>query len=356
MRVLVVEDNEDDVELIRIVLTDSFFCEVITAETEHEVITALSQKPDIVLCDYNLPRLTPLKVLNILSQQKIEAPLVIVTRAIGEDAVVDILRKGARDYVAKDKLATLPTVIQRLLDEKNASAREAETHQKLLLAHKELAATHLRLRAMSARMIAIQEAERKKLARELHDSVGQALTGIHMYLEGAERVRDAETAQIYRDACKDQLREAIELVKNLSFDIRPAQLDIIGLGAAIRSTAQRHLEPFGCRFQVTVFGNETWADKTHSSVLLRIIQEALVNIVRHANATNVTIKVRISTTGRVSTIVRDNGKGFDAPKLSGPTTTKNLGLTSMQERCEIVGGKLKIVSSIGKGTIIFARL
>lgn len=353
---LVVEDNEDDVELIRITLTDSFFCEVLTAETESEVTAALMQKPDIVLCDYNLPRLTPLKVLNLLQEQKCEAPLVVVTRAIGEDAVVNILRSGARDYVAKDKLATLPTVIQRLLDERTAAARESEIHQKLLSAHKELAATHLRLRAMSARMVAIQEAERKKLARELHDSVGQALTGIHMYLEGAERVRDTETAQIYRDACKDQLREAIELVKNLSFDIRPAQLDIIGLGAAIRSTAQRHLEPFGCSFQVKVIGDEAWADKIHCSVLLRIIQEALVNIVRHASATNVAIKVRISELGRISTVVRDNGKGFDVRELSGPTTTRNLGLASMQERCELVGGKLKIVSSIGKGTIVFARL
>ncbi|HTH81073.1 MAG TPA: histidine kinase [Ramlibacter sp.] len=353
IRLLCVEDNPDDVELMGIALERADPNRVYSLHRVDDAtafVDALQVEFDAILCDFNMPRFSPYAALQIIVARKLTTPLVVVTRAIGEEAAVHVLRCGAKDYVTKDKLGTLPQIIERVMAD-----RQRVLEQERL--GRELEAAYRRLKKLSARLVVAQERERNLISRELHDHLGQTLTGMVIHLHAANRATDAETARKHTETAMVMAQGAVEQLKTLSFELRPAQLDLLGLVAAAHSAVQRVAQPAGIAYSVTSRGVEPKELRETASVALRLIQEAMTNIVRHAKASLVTVRLRFLPQGRIGVLVIDDGVGFDKHSLlDGQTSEKNVGLYGMIERTELAGGRLRIRTAPGKGVAIRAVL
>ncbi|HSI52896.1 MAG: histidine kinase [Ramlibacter sp.] len=353
INLLCVEDNPDDVELMAIALerADPQRRYVLTrVDDAAGFAAALSADPDVILCDFNMPRFSPYAALQILVARRCGIPLVVVTRAIGEEAAVHVLRCGAKDYLTKDKLGTLPQIIERVMTE-----RQRVLEQERL--GRELDAAYRRLKRLSSKLVVAQERERTLISRELHDQLGQTLTGMVIHLHAARGAASPEAAQKHTDTVIEMAQGAVNQVKTLSFSLRPAQLDLLGLVAATQSAVQRIAEPAGLAFEVCARGKEPATLGETASVAFRLVQEALNNVVRHAHASHITVRLRFLPQGRIGVLVLDDGVGFDKDELlNGPSSEHNVGLHGMIERTELAGGRLCIRTRPGHGVAVRAVL
>lgn len=353
IRLLCVEDNPDDVELMGIALerADPTRCyELHRVDNAASFVEALDGNYDVILCDFNLPRFSPYAALQILVTRRSNLPLIVLTRAIGEEAAVHVLRCGAKDYLTKDKLGTLPQIIGRVLEER----RRAQEKERL---DAELQAAYARLKELSARFVLAQERERSLISRELHDQLGQTLTAVVIHLHAAERAADRDAARKYEATAAELANGALQQLKTLSFSLRPAQLDLLGLVPAVQSAMQRIAEPAGLHCEVTTRGQEPSKLEENAAVAVRLVQEALTNTVRHAKAERVRVRLRFLPGGRLSVLVLDDGTGFDkAAVLDGRQSERNIGLYGMIERTELAGGRLHIRTREGRGVAIRAVL
>jgi signal transduction histidine kinase len=353
IRLLCVEDNPDDVELMAIALERADprrRYELDRVDDAASFAEALKKDYDAILCDFNMPRFSPYAALQILLARRCGTPLVVVTRAIGEEAAVHVLRCGAKDYLTKDKLGTLPQIIERVMGERQRAVEKERLDR-------ELEAAYQRLKDLSARLVVAQERERSLISRELHDHLGQTLTGVVIHLHAAQRAPDEETAHKYRNTAMEMANAAVQELKTLSFSLRPAQLDLLGLVAAVQSAVQRVAEPAGLAFTVTSRGEEPAKPGETAAVAMRLVQEALTNIVRHAQATCISVRLRFLPQGRIGVLVVDDGVGFDKHDLlDGRQSERNVGLYGMIERTELAGGRLHIRTRPGGGVAVRAVL
>jgi signal transduction histidine kinase len=200
------------------------------------------------------------------------------------------------------------------------------------------------------KLISAQEDERRRIARELHDEAGQALTALILNLEMAEQAEErADPAQLrrLRGIAEDTLAE----LRRLIYDLRPTILDDLGLAAAVRWYVKESVEPQGLAVTMTIDGTDARLPHHLETAVFRIVQEALTNILKHAQAqrADVTIHLRPSD---VRVRISDDGRGFD---LSAVTTRRDggLGVMGMRERAELLGGRLE-VSSGPQGTTVEA--
>ena len=207
------------------------------------------------------------------------------------------------------------------------------------------------LRNLSAHMENVREEERLHIAREMHDELGQLLTGFKMEVYLLKRKLSgnedpAITEKIH--SLENAAGEAIQFVRRLSSELRLGPLEDLGLIAAL----EWYCSEFTKRFNIPVAFNSSVTDLQTSSViktgLFRIYQESLTNVARHANATRVEVNFAIIN-DKLSLTIRDNGKGFNA---SSSEKRKTLGLLGMNERAIMIGGSLKITSVKGKGTVV----
>lgn len=353
IRLLCVEDNPDDVELMGIALEradPSRRYELHRVDNAASFVAALEGDWDVILCDFNLPRFSPYAALQILVTRRCSIPLIVLTRAIGEEAAVHVLRCGAKDYLTKDKLGTLPQIIGRVLEER----RRAEEKERV---DAELQAAYARLKELSARFVLAQERERSHISRELHDQLGQTLTAVVIHLHAAERAPDPDVARKHGTTAAELANGALQQLKTLSFSLRPAQLDLLGLVPAVQSAMQRIAEPAGLLWEVTTRGTEPQKLEENAAVAVRLVQEALTNTVRHAGASLVRVRLRFLPEGRISLLVLDDGNGFDkGAVLNGQQSERNIGLYGMIERTELAGGRLHIRTREGQGVVIRAVL
>ena len=353
IRLLCVEDNPDDVELMGIALERADPVrryELHRVDNAASFVAALQGDWDVILCDFNLPRFSPYAALQILVTRRCSIPLIVLTRAIGEEAAVHVLRCGAKDYLTKDKLGTLPQIIGRVLEER----RRAQEKERV---DAELQAAYARLKELSARFVLAQERERSHISRELHDQLGQTLTAVVIHLHAAERSTDPQVAQKHGATAAELANGALQQLKTLSFSLRPAQLDLLGLVPAVQSAMQRIGEPAGLQCELQTRGKEPRTLGENAAVAVRLVQEALTNTVRHARAARVRVRLRFLPDGRIGVLMLDDGIGFDkAAVLDGRQSERNIGLYGMIERTELAGGRLHIRTRQGRGVAIRAVL
>ncbi len=353
VKLLCVEDNPDDVELLGIALERADPQRRYSLRRVDDATSfaqALQEDFDAILCDFNMPRFSPYAALQILVARRCSTPLVVVTRAIGEEAAVHVLRCGAKDYVTKDKLGTLPQIIAGVRAERRRAAEQERMAR-------ELESAYRRLKKLSARLVAAQERERTLISRELHDQLGQTLTGMVIHLHAAQRAADAEAARQHTATAMDMAQGAVQQIKTLSFSLRPAQLDLLGLVPAVQSAVQRIAQPAGLEHEVTSRGEEPEQLGETASVVVRLVQEALTNTVRHGRASRICVRLRFLPQGRIGLLVVDDGAGFDkAAVLGGQPSERNVGLYGMIERTELAGGRLLIRTRPGAGVAIRAVL
>jgi PAS domain S-box-containing protein len=219
-------------------------------------------------------------------------------------------------------------------------------------AEKLLRASMARSRDLSARLLNAEEEERKRIAHDLHDQVGQELTALKIRLETAARTTDSPAwrAQVLEAAAA--AGETLQRVRQMSVDLRPPQLDALGLAVALRALVERYsaLGKTALHFNSREFPGRLAADL--EIVCFRVVQEALTNVLRHSGADNAWVDLSAGD-GVVRVSVRDDGVGFDADRLLQPAAS-GLGLLGMQERCSFAGGTLDIRSQPGQGCTVTA--
>lgn len=202
------------------------------------------------------------------------------------------------------------------------------------------------------RLITAQEDERKRIARELHDNLGQLLVGLALRLETLERltVSDSQEARELLSQTQTLVSYGTNRMYDLILDLRPSSLDDLGLVAALRSHAQRTVNGTGISVEFDIGGLNGRLPPEVETILYRTIQEALNNVIRHANATHVRVGLRRRDHSLIGEI-RDDGRGFD-PLTAHPNADnhRGLGLLGMQERVAQCGGRLEINSQPGHGT------
>lgn len=213
-------------------------------------------------------------------------------------------------------------------------------------------------RELFRRVVGAQEAERQRIARDLHDETGQSLTAIGLGLRGLENTltknpaRAAETLHHLETMTADSLSELQRLIS----DLRPSHLDDLGLPAAIRWYSGKVSERSGLRIRVDIFGEEKRVSEPVKIAAFRIMQEALNNIIKHAGATSVFVQLSYEP-DRIHISIRDDGSGFD-PDLAEKrqASRPSLGLAGMRERASLLGGTVSLQSGPGQGTLIEARV
>jgi signal transduction histidine kinase len=219
----------------------------------------------------------------------------------------------------------------------------------------QIRAGRARAQVLSQQLMAAQEAERRRLARELHDEVGQALTAIKMNLQSARVLTDKDAILARLDDSIAIVDQALQQVRNLSLDLRPSLLDDLGLVAALRWYLDRQAQRAGYKAELITQPPGLRASPNLETVCFRVVQEALTNIARHAQAKYVTVKLRQTDT-ELELQIDDDGTGFDvgaARQLAAQGAS--LGLLGMQERVLLSGGRIAIDSNPGSGTQILAH-
>ncbi|HKI33675.1 MAG TPA: MHYT domain-containing protein [Gemmataceae bacterium] len=210
-----------------------------------------------------------------------------------------------------------------------------------------------RLQALSRRLLQVQEEERRHLARELHDEVCQLLAAIVFHLHAATRVTGA-AALARVEECARLVRQAGEQVRGLALELRPAMLDVLGLEAALHWLAERHQQRTGCEVRVEGHLPGKPLPPDLAITCFRVAQEALTNVVRHAQARHVWIEMG-GAEGALELAVRDDGVGFDMGAAQRRAAEQDsLGLLGMAERVQLLGGRLRVESQPGRGAHIRA--
>jgi signal transduction histidine kinase len=206
------------------------------------------------------------------------------------------------------------------------------------------------LQALSHKLLETQEAERRALARELHDELGQLLTAIRLNLDATDRSSGRPLEESI-----GLVDEAIDKVRNLAFDLRPSILDDLGLVAALRWLIHRQPRAAGLEIALNAPDLGVALPPAVATCCFRVAQEALTNATRHARAQRAEIELKTSASA-TEIIVRDDGVGFDvAAARERAARGASLGLLSMEERVGLLGAKLVIESAAGRGTTVRAR-
>jgi len=208
------------------------------------------------------------------------------------------------------------------------------------------------------RLITAQEDERKRVARELHDDLGQALSALSLQVQSMERIINSNPDEAIEqmNQISDLIAETTERMYELILALRPSVLDEFGLVAALRNHAERFLEESGIAFELDASGYSGRLTPEIETALYRVFQEALSNVRRHAQAEHVKITLELHDDVFVGKI-QDDGKGFDTQTVGKDgDDTRGLGMLSIKERIAQYCGQVEISSQIGEGTTISIQL
>jgi two-component system, NarL family, sensor histidine kinase UhpB len=478
--ILHVEDSPDDAELVRLALrpgAQTFRIERVDSEPEY--CASLAARPDVILCDYDMPGFSAERALAILGEQSLDIPFIVVSNHIGQSAAVVAMQHGADDYLSKRDLGRLPKAIASAIERARERAERAQaqaalraseamkrgildsldsriavldaqgvilavnraweefdntrnssgyrsaavgenyfavlrdagakgnrfaekgeaairsvlerrapfatldyqlgsgpgarwhlarvmplegsdhgavvSHQDItdrMMAHAAIENAHQRLQALSKRVLAIQEEERRSISRELHDDIGQDLAALKIGLHRLAQANGGAPSALLGD-CLAVAETTLEKLRNIAQELRPPQLDQLGLVEAIAWLAERQRRTTGLEIVCEFSGlDEGRPPAALESACYRIAQEALNNATRHGSPKRIVVRVERDG-GLLKLSVRDDGVGFDeeAQRLRA-LKSGSLGLISMEERAELAGGRLKLRSVVGGGTTV----
>jgi signal transduction histidine kinase len=317
-------------------------------ETASALGRALDEAPpDIVLADYTHPDLEGPAALRLVRDRSAETPFIFLSDEVGEEIAVEALKSGATDFVRKDHLARIGTAVRRALAEADAR-RERRTAQEQLLK------SHEQLRALTAYLQFVREEERTRIAREVHDELGQMLTNLKIELAWLSG-RLPKHRRLLQEKARQMLGHIDALahtVRQIVTELRPGILDDFGLVPALEWQAGEFQRRTGlrCTFASDVT-RENW-DGDVTTALFRIFQETLTNVLRHARATRVDVHLWQDDDVLLLEIA-DNGRGITPEEIAN---TRSIGLLGMRERAALLGGEISFIGASGRGTTVLIRL
>jgi signal transduction histidine kinase len=238
---------------------------------------------------------------------------------------------------------------QRVVAEK--MLEQTEIHHKKLFA--ESRNMQEQLRYMSRKILRAQEDERKRISRELHDEITQILTGIKIGLAGLTRETSLNSHGIKKKIAETQrmVEESVNIVYRFARELRPALLDDLGLIPALHSFMKGMTKRTGVHVHFTADSKVENLSILKKTMLFRVAQSALINVVQHAGIEVAEVTITKAPEGIVMEI-KDNGKSFNADAILMAKRPRRLGLLSMRERVEMVGGRFSVHSAPGKGTVV----
>lgn len=378
LKLLIVDDHEDDAELIGLELKRSGMrLELFHTDAKGVLVEQLNKRRwDIIITDHAMPKLSSQEVIALAA----DTPCIVVSGAVGEETVVGLLRSGACDYVNKNNLKRLAPAIERALDETQNRRARLAAERALRRAHQDLerrvnertadlARSNRRLKEemeerrraelelLEARLqlTRSRDEERSKLARDIHDGVVQDLIGLSYELADTERKIAAdptfsslEAVRAHREAIVESVRELRSLIKGL----RPPGLAEFGLENALNEFVSGLGQTGDCVIKLDIESNAKHLASDVSDCFFRVSQEAIRNVFKHASATELTVCVTVNPNNALLTVT-DNGVGFTVPtRLSTLAKDNHFGLIGMDEHAHLISAQFQVSSTLSKGTTV----
>ena len=373
LRALLVEDSELDAELLARALTRGGFALTwARVDTSDEMEKQLSKQPwDLILCDHAMPRFSAPEALALLKRHDADVPFIIVSGYIEEETAVAAMKAGAHDYIMKDRLARLVPAVERELRDAEVRRARAKSEEELRRAHEEL---ELRVERRTAdlkaanqklenvieerkrlenELLEIAENERRRIGFDLHDDLGQKLTGMALMMKGLERRLAGESHPCVEDAGRIHalMQEIIQHTHNLARQF--SSLDVKGddLATVLKGLSASVEKLFDTDCVVSIKGPQPSLPHNTMVQLYKIAQEAVSNAIKHGKATEVAIGLRSEDDHLVLTIKND-GQPFVAPSA----TSTRMGLRIMHYRANTIGGQVEIKAAGKSGAIVTCTL
>ena len=334
-RILVVDDEELNRILLSTNLQESGYT-VETAEDGQQALETLRTKQfDAVMLDLVMPRMDGYHVLAEMKQDDglRRTPVIVISSTDEMDSIVRCIEMGATDYLTKPF---------------DPALLHARIRGSLASLHEERMAI---LREQFAQVTAAQEEERQRIARELHDGLVPVLASLNIRLHTVGKRLDREEHPLAGEIRElaDQAQASSRDIRRLIHDLRPVALDELGLVPALREHLAHCEREHGLAFELVVDVGERLPASVETA-LFRIVQEAVNNVLRHAQAQQVSVTL-VRKADHVELRVADDGQGFDAQL---PLSGRHVGLWSMRERVEQLGGQFEVRSVPGQGTTLTA--
>ena len=356
--ILAVDDDTRNLMALQGLLSDMSL-KLVTAKSGEEALRCvLKQDFAVILMDARMPGVDGFEAARLIREHERSrhTPIIFLTSAYEDPpSVTRGYEAGAVDYIVKPLMPEiLKSKISVFVDLYRNNAMLLEQIKERLIAEEHLRASQQSLRALASHLQSVREEEWTRIAREIHDQLAQALTGLKMDLawitsrlpEGARALREkAHSMSGLIDATMESVREIMS-------QLRPEVLDRLGLAAAIGWQAGEFQRRSGIRCNVSLPAEDLLLDSDRSTAVFRIFQELLTNVARHAGATRIDVAVRSDSNELVLT-VEDNGRGIDAEVAHSP---KSFGLMGVRERVLPFGGRVDITGVRGEGTRVTVAL
>jgi signal transduction histidine kinase len=332
-RILVVDDERINRILLSTNLQESGYT-VETAEDGQQALQMLRDQPfDAVLLDLVMPRMDGYQVLAEMKRddELRRIPVMVVSSTDEMESIVRCIEMGATDYLPKP---FNPVLLHARIRASLASLQE----ERMAV-----------LREQFAQVTAAQEEERQRIARELHDGVGPDLASLNIRLLTVRKLLEREGHPVAGEIeeLAEQVQASIRDIRRLIHDLRPVALDELGLVPALREHLARCRQEHDLAIEFVAEVGERLPTAVESA-LFRIVQEAVNNVLRHAQAQHVSVNLKRDI-DQVRLSVADDGQGFE-PQL--PRSGRHVGLWSMCERVEQLGGHFEVHSAPGQGTTV----
>ena len=352
--ILIVDDDRASIVAMQEILANLGARLVAAGSGEEALRCVLEDDFAAILMDVKMPGIDGFTTAKMIRERKRSryTPIIFLTAESSADltAMFRGYQAGAVDYIAKP---VIPEVLRSKLAvfvglhdmNRMLSAELAER----TLTEQRLRSSEENLRALAAHLQSIREEERIHIAREIHDELGQALTGLKFDIGALAKTacrEDPETSEKIT-GLSNNIDRIINSVRRIASGLRPEVLDEIGLCAAIEWQAREFSRRTGIRCVVEIAPGFTDPDKDRSTALFRIFQELLTNVARHANATKVA--VQLADSELLTLKVEDNGRGIQDQEFESP---KSLGFLGLRERVLAFGGSIDVKGREGKGTSV----
>jgi signal transduction histidine kinase len=327
---------------------------VVLAESGEDALRrVLKQDFAVILMDARMPKLDGFETAKLIRERERSrhTPIIFLTGAYEDPhSMFRGYEAGAVDYIVKPPVpVVLKSKISVFVELYNKNAVLIQEVAERQRAEGRLRTSEENLRALATHLQSVREEEWTRISREIHDELGQALTGLKMDLRWvADRLPGTQKA--LTEKAKSMIAlidETIQSVREIASRLRPEVLDELGLTAAIEWQAKEFRKRTGIRCKLSLPSKGPVLDRDRSTAMFRIFQELLTNVARHANATKIAVVMRLEPADTLVLSVEDNGQGVDEAVAYSP---KSLGFLGMRERILPFGGKIDVAGSRGKGS------
>jgi len=355
-RVLVADDNSDMRQYLARLLSEQYEVETV-ADGQSALQAARKTPPDLIVSDVMMPILDGFELLNALrrDEQTAAIPVVLLSARAGEESRVEGIKAGADDYLikpfsARELLARVSgrLEIARLQRDRETQLREsrAELERRVQERTQDLLNASHELRELSARILQAQDEERRRIARELHDGVGQLLAAIGMEAANlaGEGDRLSARAALSLGNIESFVAQMVKDIRTMSHLLYPPLLDEVGLESALKEYVNGFAERSGVQVSLDLPAVIKRLDRDYELSLFRIVQECLTNIHRHSGSKTASIRI-VRDDGTLVLEVRDEGRGMAPERLSDiQSRGSGVGIRGMRERVLQLSGTMNIES------------